>query len=195
MGESKHGPLVGAVVGSGVGAVVGSGVGSGVCALVGAVVGSGVGAVVGAEELGAEVVVGAVEDGSEEGDGDGSGTVGRGSIVGVVKFFLIDTSKHDQYITPVASSHDHRNEYSPSAASGTMKLFTHGTATPARPVFAPCAFMLSPHTPSANGAVAMGLVVVPRSRVVAMVCPSARHQMVTLVPVARSLRTMCPLEV
>jgi hypothetical protein len=191
VGESKHGPLVGAVVGSGVCAVVGSGVGSGVGAGVCAVVGSGVGA----EELGTEVVVGAVEDAGEDGDGDGSGTVGRGSIVGVVTFFLMDTSKHDQYITPVASSHDHRNEYSPSVASGTMKLFTHGTATPARPVFAPCAFMLSPHTPSANGAVMMGLVVVPRSRVVAMVWPSARHQMVTLVPVARSLRTMCPLEV
>jgi hypothetical protein len=191
VGESKHGPLVGPVVGSGVGAVVGSGV----CALVGSGVGAGVGSVVGTEELGAEVVVGAVEDGGEDGDGDGSGTVGRGSIVGVVKFFLMDTSKHDQYITPVESSHDHRNEYSPSVASGTTKLCTHGTATPAKPVFAPCAFMLSPQTPSANGAVAIGLVVVPRSRVVAMVCPSARHQMVTLVPVARSLRTMWPLEV
>ncbi len=141
------------------------------------------------------MVVGAVEDGCEEGDGDGSGTVGRGSMVGVVKFFLTDTSKQDQYITPVESSHDHRKEYSPSAASGTTKLCTHGTATPARPVFFPCAFVLSPHTPSANGAVAMGVVVLPRSSVVAMVLPSARHQMVTLVPAARSLRTMWPLEV
>ena len=161
---------------------------------VGALGGCWSGCGVGAEELGAEVVVGSVEDGCEDGDGDGSGTVGRGSMVGVVKFFNGHVEAGPVY---------HARGVLPRPQEGVLAVcrVRNDEAIHARNRDAceagvlSCAFMLSPHTPSANGAVAMGLVVLPRSSVVAIVRLSARHQMVTFVPAARSLRTMWPLEV